>query len=125
MPPAARISDMHACPMIAPGPTPHVGGPVIVGSPNVITLKMPQARVGDSCICVIPMDSIAKGSATVHVNKRPAARLGDNTVHGGAIVTGAPTVIIGDAAAVAAVQLGAAQPCLAKAAKSGAAFVKA
>lgn len=97
MPPASRIGDMHVCLMVGPGPTPHVGGPVIVGAPTVITVGMPQARVGDQCVCAIPMDVIVKGSMTVMVNGKPAARIGDMTAHGGNLVVGAPTVIIGDA----------------------------
>lgn len=96
MPPAARISDMHTCPMVNPGPVPHVGGPEISGSPNVITGYMPQGRVGDSLICVPAIDRIAAGSPTVLVNNMQAARLGDPTVHGGRIVVGCPTVLIGE-----------------------------
>ena len=95
MPPAARITDMHVCPMVNPGPVPHVGGPEISGSPNVITGYMPQGRVGDSLICVPAVDRIAAGSPTVLVNNMQAARLGDPTVHGGKIVAGCPTVLIG------------------------------
>lgn len=96
--PAARITDMHTCPMQTPGvpPIPHVGGPVIMGMPTVITLNMPQARVGDMCTCVGPPDTIAMGSPTVLVGGMMAARLTDLTAHGGTIVgPGAPTVIIG------------------------------
>lgn len=96
MPPAARISDMHTCPMVNPGPVPHVGGPDISGSPDVIVGYMPQARVGDTLICVPAVDSIAKGSPTVLVNGRMAARIGDSTAHGGVIVAGCPTVLIGE-----------------------------
>lgn len=98
MPPAARITDFHACPMVTPGtpPIPHVGGPIMKGSTNVLTGKLPQARVGDQAVCVGPMDVIVKGSSGVFVNKLPAARIGDQTAHGGAIVAGCPTVIIGE-----------------------------
>jgi uncharacterized Zn-binding protein involved in type VI secretion len=95
MPPAARISDMHTCPMVNPGPVPHVGGPIAVGCPTVLIGFMPAARVGDMCVCVGPPDTIAKGSATVMIGNMPAARMGDNTAHGGVIVVGCPTVIIG------------------------------
>jgi uncharacterized Zn-binding protein involved in type VI secretion len=100
MPPAARIGDMHVCPIVVPGtpPIPHVGGPVLAGSPNVVIGSMPAARVGDQTICTgmgIP-DPIAKGSATVMINGMPAARIGDLTSHGGSVVAGFPTVIIGD-----------------------------
>lgn len=96
MPPAARITDMHTCPMVNPGPVPHVGGPIIKGQPNVLTLNFPQARVSDQCVCAGPPDVIIKGSMTVLCGNLPAARMGDNTAHGGIIVMGAPTVLIGD-----------------------------
>ena len=92
--PAARISDMHVCPMVT-GIVPHVGGPVVKGEPKVLIGFMPAARVGDQCVCVGPPDMIAKGSATVMIGFMPAARLGDMTVHGGSIVMGFPTVLIG------------------------------
>jgi uncharacterized Zn-binding protein involved in type VI secretion len=96
-PPAARITDMHVCPMVTPGlpPIPHVGGPIMTGAPTVIVGKMPQARISDMCLCVGPPDVIVKGSATVLVCKMPAARIGDNCAHGGVIVMGFPTVMIG------------------------------
>lgn len=94
MPPAARLTDMHVCPM--PIPIPHVGGPIIgPGVPTVLIVKIPAAVVGDSCVCVGPPDTIAKGSATVMIGGKPAARMGDMTAHGGNIVIGAPTVMIG------------------------------
>jgi uncharacterized Zn-binding protein involved in type VI secretion len=95
MPPAARITDMHTCPMVNPGPVPHVGGPEVSGSPDVITGFQPQGRVGDTLICVPATDKVAMGSPTVLVNNKMAARLGDPTVHGGVLVSGCPTVIIG------------------------------
>jgi uncharacterized Zn-binding protein involved in type VI secretion len=96
-PPASRITDMHICPMVtpAPVPVPHVGGPVLTGSPTVLTGKLPQARITDTCLCVGPPDVIVKGSMTVLVNKLPAARIGDTCAHGGALVMGFPTVLIG------------------------------
>ena len=96
--PASRASDMHVCPMVTPGlpPIPHVGGPVLPPCAiNVLTGKLPQARATDMCVCVGPPDVIAKGSATVFVNKMMAARMGDLTAHGGTIVLGLPTVLIG------------------------------
>ncbi|MEA2941222.1 MAG: hypothetical protein QOD09_1751, partial [Bradyrhizobium sp.] len=79
--PAARIGDMHTCPMVT-GVVPHVGGPIITGSPNVLTGGVPQARVTDTCTCVGPPDMIVTGSATVFVNGLPAARMFDTTTHG-------------------------------------------
>lgn len=98
MPPAARLTDMHVCPMLTPGlpPIPHVGGPVIgPGVPTVLIGKLAAAVVGDMAICVGPPDVISQGSATVMIGGRPAARLGDPTSHGGSIVMGCPTVLIG------------------------------
>ena len=98
MPPAARITDMHTCPMQTPGlpPIPHEGGPVIgPGAPTVLIGKLPAAVMGDMCICTGPPDSIIKGSATVMIGGKPAARMGDTTAHGGVIVAGCPTVQIG------------------------------
>ena len=95
MPPAARITDPHICPMAEPGPVPHVGGPIVKGSPTVFTGSLPQARVGDMATCVGPPDTIAIGSATVQVNGMMAARMLDTTMHGGKIVMGLPTVMIG------------------------------
>tara|TARA_B100001093_G_scaffold230919_1_gene221537 strand:+ start:17175 stop:17465 length:291 start_codon:yes stop_codon:yes gene_type:complete len=92
---AARITDMHTCPM-STGPVPHVGGPIIgPGVPTVIIGGMPAAVVGDSCTCVGPPDSIIAGSTTVMIGGKPAARQGDSTAHGGNITLGCPTVIIG------------------------------
>ncbi len=99
MPPAARITDMHICPMQTPAfpsPIPHVGGPVVgPGVSTVMIGKMPAAVMGDSCTCVGPPDSVVKGSATVMIGGKPAARMGDTTAHGGTIVAGCLTVMIG------------------------------
>ncbi len=95
MPPAARISDMHTCPMVQ-GTTPHVGGPILPpGCPTVLIGGMPAARMGDMAACAGPPDTIIVGSATVLIGGQPAARMGDQTAHGGTIVLGCPTVIIG------------------------------
>lgn len=94
--PASRVGDMHVCPMVNPGPVPHVGGPVSVpGAPTVIIGGMPAATLGSMCVCVGPPDSVAMGSTTVLLSKKPAARLGDTTAHGGKLVVGCPTVLIG------------------------------
>lgn len=95
MPPAARVTDMHVCPMVT-GIVPHVGGPILPPCcPTVLIGGLPAARVTDMATCVGPPDVIVKGSATVLICKLPAARIGDNTAHGGVIVLGFPTVIIG------------------------------
>lgn len=98
MPPAARLTDMHVCPMSTPGspPIPHVGGPVIGPCvPTVLIGALPAAVVGDQCVCVGPPDTITTGSATVMIGGRPAARMGDSCAHGGTISLGCFTVIIG------------------------------
>ena len=95
MPPAARATDMHVCPMVT-GIVPHVGGPILPPCcPTVLIGMLPAARVTDMATCVGPPDVIAKGSATVMIGYLPAARMGDLTAHGGAIVLGCPTVMIG------------------------------
>lgn len=93
--PAARIGDLHVCPM-STGPVPHVGGPIL--PPCAVTVligKIPAARIGDMLTCVGPPDVIIKGSATVTICGTPAARIGDQTAHGGVITVGLPTVLIG------------------------------
>ena len=97
--PAARLTDMHTCPMVTPGtpPIPHVGGPILPPCvPNVLVGMLPAATVGDLCFCVGPPDSIAMGSPTVFIGGKMAARMGDMTAHGGVISMGCPTVLIGD-----------------------------
>lgn len=92
---AARITDMHVCPMVT-GLVPHVGGPILpAGEPTVLIGGLPAARVGDMATCVGPPDTIAMGSSTVFIGGMPAARLGDSTAHGGTIVMGEATVLIG------------------------------
>jgi uncharacterized Zn-binding protein involved in type VI secretion len=92
---AARVGDMHTCPLTT-GVVPHVGGPVIPpGCPTVLIGGMPAARVGDMLTCTGPPDSIVMGSATVMIGGMPAARMGDSTAHGGTIILGCFTVSIG------------------------------
>lgn len=99
MPPAARLTDFHQCPMQTPGfpaPIPHVGGPIVgPGEPTVLIGGLPAAKVGDMLICVGPPDSIVQGSSTVMIGGVPAARMGDSTAHGGQIMLGDFTVQIG------------------------------
>ena len=95
MPPAARVSDMHTCPLVT-GVVPHVGGPILPpGAPTVLIGGLPAARVGDMCTCVGPPDTIIPpGSTKVMIGGMPAARMGDMTAHGGVIVLGFPKVMI-------------------------------
>jgi uncharacterized Zn-binding protein involved in type VI secretion len=46
-------------------------------------------------VCVGPPDVIAMGAFTVLVGGRPAARMGDTCAHGGTIILGCPTVLLG------------------------------
>lgn len=93
--PAARILDPHICPMVT-GIIPHVGGPIMPpGVPTVLIGSLPAAHVGDMATCVGPPDSIVMGSMSVLINGMPSARLGDTTAHGGNIVMGCPTVLVG------------------------------
>ncbi|MEO6301408.1 MAG: PAAR domain-containing protein [Paracoccaceae bacterium] len=94
MPPAARIGDMHVCPMVTVL-VPHVGGPIAMACMTVLTMKMPQAQATNMCVCVGPPDMIAMGSSTVLAGKLPAARLGDPSVHGGVVLGMGVTVMIG------------------------------
>jgi uncharacterized Zn-binding protein involved in type VI secretion len=108
MPPAARITDLHVCP--------HVGGPVASGAANVLIGHQPAARVGDkaACVCAPGVDAITKGEPTVIIEGKDAARLGDPTEHGGKMVAGCPTVLIGAQTY---------KECLKKAAESATPFV--
>jgi uncharacterized Zn-binding protein involved in type VI secretion len=93
--PAARVTDPHICPMVTVL-VPHVGGPIIPPCcPTVLIGGLPAARVGDLATCVGPPDVIAMGSPTVFIGGLMAARMLDLTVHGGVIVFGWPTVLIG------------------------------
>lgn len=95
MPLAARVSDNHVCPIVTPA-GPHTGGPILPpGAPTVLIGGMPAAAVGNMCTCAGPPDSIIMGSGTVLIGGSPAARMGDPTAHGGSIVVGCPTVLIG------------------------------
>ena len=96
--PASRITDMHVCPMVPPGvpPIPHVGGPILPpGAVTVLIGGLPAARVTDMAVCVGPPDVIVLGSFTVLTMNMPQARIGDTTAHGGKIVLGCPTVLVG------------------------------
>ena len=98
MPPAARLLDMHTCPMQTPGvpPIPHVGGPILPPcAVNVLIGNLPAAVLGNMALCVGPPDTLIKGSATVLIGGKPAVRMGDSTAHGGTVIAGFPTVLIG------------------------------
>lgn len=94
--PAARLTDMHTCPQVTVL-VPHVGGPISMpGAPTVLIGGLPAARVGDIAVCTGPPDAIAPpGASRVLIAGSPAARVGDMTVHGGRIVVGCDSVLIG------------------------------
>jgi len=115
MAPAARITDMHTCPMVT-GVVPHVGGPILPPcAPTVLIGGLPAARITDMATCVGPPDVIVKGSPTVLIGGLLAARVGDVTAHGGVIVLGCPTVIIGEVGEGALGGLGFVTPAIAAA----------
>ena len=93
--PAARLTDVHVCPLVTVA-VPHVGGPIVgPGCPTVLIGGFPAARVTDVLTCAGPPDMIAMGSETVFIGGLMAARVLDPTVHGGVITLGWPTVLIG------------------------------
>ena len=125
--PAARVSDMHVCPMVTVL-VPHVGGPILPpGCPTVLIGGLPAARVGDMATCVGPPDVIVVGAFTVLIGSLPAARMGDQTAHGGMIAMGFPTVLIGESGSGGAGGGGGGAPVVAQsfanAATGGAALV--
>jgi uncharacterized Zn-binding protein involved in type VI secretion len=93
--PLARITDLHVCPLVT-GVVPHVGGPMLPpGQPVMLVGGLPVACVGDMCVCAGPPDAIVKGSTSVMFGNKPAARILDQTAHGGVIVLGCFTVLVG------------------------------
>jgi len=89
------MTDMHVCPMTT-GPVPHVGGPIVgPGAPTVLIGSLPASVMGDMVTCVGPPDTTVKGSATVLITNKPAVRMGDTCAHGGTVILGMPTVLIG------------------------------
>jgi len=96
MPPAARVGDMHTCPLVNPGGVPHVGGPISgPGAATVLIGGMPAAKATDIAVCAGPPDVLVPGSSTVLIGGMPAVRQGDTTAHGGTVMVGLPTVVIG------------------------------
>lgn len=92
--PAARITDMHVCPMVTVL-VPHVGGPIVMGAVTVLIGGLPAAHAGSPAVCVGPPDTVVMGSPTVLVNGMPLARMLDPCAHGGMIVLGCFTVLVG------------------------------
>lgn len=107
--PAARLGDMHTCPLATPGvpPIPHVGGPVLTSAaPQVLIEGQPAACIGDMLLCVGPPDVIVSGAYTVLAGGKPLARVGDQTAHGGTISAGSATVMVGETAPAVAPRSG-------------------
>lgn len=97
-PPQARVADLHTGPCT-------MGSPLPIMPPCALTVlvcNMPAARVTDMCLGLIappaanfPPHPLVKGSMTVFIQKMPATRIGDLCSLGGAITSGAPTVLTG------------------------------
>ncbi|HDM78584.1 MAG TPA: hypothetical protein ENG51_19295 [Deltaproteobacteria bacterium] len=93
--PAARVGDMHTCP-VSDGPKPHVGGPIQPpGCTTVLTCGPPAARATDRATCTGPPDFIVVGSSTVLIGNKMAAYMGCPTMHGGQVIGGCPLVLVG------------------------------
>ncbi|MDX2267736.1 MAG: PAAR domain-containing protein [Bryobacter sp.] len=95
--PASRLTDMHLCPMVTPGtpPIPHVGGPITgPGAPTVITCGLVQSVITDMAVCVGPPDTVVMGAVTVLAMGKPCTRITSSCAHGGAVILGAPTVLV-------------------------------
>lgn len=93
--PICLQGHMHVCPMVDPGPKPHLGGPIVSSGQSFVRFNgIPLAVEGGSCTCTgMPgSDQLAKGSSTVKINGRGVMRLGDTTSHGGRMVTGVLTL---------------------------------
>lgn len=121
--PIARVNDFHLCPMQTPAvvPIPHVGGPVV--GPGAVTVwagGMPVSVVGDIAICVGPPDVMATGAPTVFAEGRPVVRITDTSAHGGMVIVGLPTVMVGDSGGAGTSQAG----TMSAAKAGGSAFVR-
>jgi uncharacterized Zn-binding protein involved in type VI secretion len=119
MPPAARVADLHACPV-------HGGGPVLPPCEATVYIGYsPAARVGDKATCAGPPDVVARGEPSVIIGHKDAARQFDATAHGGKITTGCLSVVIGSNNQVETLRLAAmdgtpfCEECEREAARSG------
>ena len=94
---AARVGDPHVCPMLTVL-VPHVGGAIMPpGVPTVMIGGQPAAIVTSMCMCATgPPSPILLGSFGVFIGGMPAARMGSVHSHGGTVMMGCPTVLIGD-----------------------------
>ncbi|TBY26019.1 PAAR domain-containing protein [Rhizobium leguminosarum] len=86
---------MHVCPMVDPGPKPHIGGPISsTGQSFVCVEGIPIATVSDKCTCTgVPTTAgIISGSSIANINGKKVARFGDACEHGGRLVQGVPWI---------------------------------
>lgn len=91
--PVSLMGHNHVCPMVDPGPKPHVGGPVVNPGQTMVRVNgLPMATVGGTCTCVGPPDTMNQGSAIVKIMGKGVVRMGDGTAHGGTLVMGFPGV---------------------------------
>jgi uncharacterized Zn-binding protein involved in type VI secretion len=89
--PVTLKGHIHICPMVDPGPRPHVGGPVVQVSQNFVCVEgVPIATVGDRCVCTgVPTTAgISRGSSVAKINGKKIARVGDACEHGGTLIQG-------------------------------------
>ncbi|CAM1348181.1 HET-C-related protein [Tenacibaculum ascidiaceicola] len=102
--PIATVGSMHTCPMCS-GSTPHIGGPIIKGEPNILINNKPAATMGSLCTCAGPPDTVAQGDPFVFFNGKSVACLGDMTAHGGVISSGEANIIISNASQTSSVTM--------------------
>jgi len=92
---ACQVGSLHTCPMMN-GPIPHVGSTLVTPmAPTVLVGGLPIGTVGAMCVCVGPPDAVAAGSTFVFAGGLSVARMGDSTTHGGAMMLGLMTVLVG------------------------------
>ena len=86
------VGSQTQCPQYHDDRSPHVGGPIISGSSNVMIADQPVARVGDKAQCHGACDAITTGNTGILVNGRPVAIVQSSTAHGGQVITGHESV---------------------------------
>lgn len=86
--PAARITDMHVCPMVTLVylQSPCWRATVTAGLPTVLIAGLPAATQGTQAVCTGPVDMVIVGSFKVFICGKPAARMGDMCAHGGQLL---------------------------------------
>jgi uncharacterized Zn-binding protein involved in type VI secretion len=94
MPPISLKGHHHTCPASC-GSKAHEGGPITGGHDIVKVNGIPVALVGDACACSCATDTITSGAALFTVNGIQVAINGSATAHGGVVVAGDGSVMIG------------------------------